>query len=152
MSKSMRYIFSILAAVLCTMQLAMASDIKVMNATAKASLTPTAKTGVVYFSVISHGSVEDRLMSVSTPVAASAEIHETMIDGDVMKMRELANGWEIVPGRIYDMKPGGTHVMLMGLKAPLKINEKIQLDLMFEKAGKVSVEAIVGDAVTGEVH
>jgi periplasmic copper chaperone A len=140
------------AGVLCSMQVALASDIMVMDATARASLTPTAKTGAVYFSVMSHGKVEDRLISISTPAATSAEVHETIMDGDVMKMRAIEGGWGIVPGRIYDMKPGGTHVMLMGLKAPLKNGDTVELELVFEKAGIVKVQALVGDVAPNHEH
>jgi periplasmic copper chaperone A len=140
------------AGVLCTMQVALASDLMVMDAIARASLTPTAKTGAVYFSVMSHGTVEDRLVSISTPVASSAEVHETIMDGDVMKMRAIEGGWIVAPGKTQEMKPGGTHVMLMGLKAPLKKGETVALELVFEKAGVVKVEALVGDIAPSHEH
>jgi periplasmic copper chaperone A len=141
-----------LAAVLWTMQVALASDIMVMDVTARASLTPMAKTGAVYFSVMSHGSTEDRLLSISTPAASSAEVHETIMDGDVMKMRAIEGGWLIAPGKTYEMKPGGIHVMLMGLKAPLKKGDTIALELVFEKAGVVKVDAPVGDIGADHQH
>lgn len=134
------------------MQVAFASDIMVMNATARASLTPTAKTGAIYFSVMSHGTTEDRLLSISTPAASSAEVHETIVDGDVMKMRAIEGGLIIAPGKTYEMKPGGIHVMLMGLKAPLKKGDTVALELVFEKAGVVKVEAPVGDIGAGHDH
>jgi periplasmic copper chaperone A len=138
--------------ILCSTQVALASDIMVMDATARASLTPTAKTGAVYFSVMSHGKVEDRLISISTPVATSAEVHETIMDGDVMKMRAVEGGWIIVPGKIQEMKPGGTHVMLMGLKAPLRKGDTVPLELVFEKAGIVKVDALVGEVASSHEH
>ncbi len=71
------------------MQVAVASDIMVMNAMARASLTPVAKSGAVYFSIMNHGADDDVLVSISTPIATSAEVHETKMDGDVMQMRAL---------------------------------------------------------------
>jgi periplasmic copper chaperone A len=143
---------AMLAAFLCTMQVALASDIMVMNATARASLTPVAKTGAVYFSVMNHGNVDDRLLSITTPAATVAELHETVMEGDVMKMRAIEGGWVIEPGKTYDMKPGGIHVMLTGLKAPLKKGETIAFELKFENAGVVSINAPVGEIAAGHEH
>ena len=141
-----------LAGALCLTQAAFASDIMVMNATARASLTPVAKTGAVYLSVMNHGATDDKLLSITTPVAASALVHETTMDGDVMKMREVEGGLVVAAGATVDMKPGGTHVMLVGLKAPLKKGETVALELTFEKAGVVKVDAPVGDVAAGHEH
>ena len=124
----------------------------VMNAMARASLTPVAKTGAVYFSVMNHGGSDDRLLAVSTPAADVAQIHETTMDGDVMKMREVEGGLVVGAGETVEMKPGGTHVMLVGLKAPLKKGETVALELTFEKAGVVNVDAPVGDVAAGHEH
>jgi periplasmic copper chaperone A len=141
-----------LAALLCTMQVAFASEVKVLNAIARASLTPTAKTGAVYISAATVGDEIDRLVSITTPAASSAQVHETIMEGDVMKMRPLVGGWELVPGRIYAMEPGKTHIMLTGLKAPLKKGDVVVLELVFEKAGVVKVDVPVGDVAAGHQH
>jgi periplasmic copper chaperone A len=133
-----------LAALLCLVQAALASDILVMNAKARASLTPTATTGAVYFSVMNQGAVDDRLLSISTPAAAMAMIHETTMVNDVMKMRMVDGGWNIKAGSTTEMKAGGTHVMLMGLKAPLKTGDTLAMELVFEKAGVVKLNVPVG--------
>jgi periplasmic copper chaperone A len=143
---------AMLAAFLCTMQVAVASDIMVMNAMARASLTPMAKSGAVYFSIMNHGGVDDVLVSISTPVATSAEVHETKMDGDVMKMRALDKPLAITAGSTIKLEPGGFHVMLTGLKAPLKKGEIVALELTFEKAGVMKLDVPVGDVAVGHEH
>lgn len=127
---------------------AIASDMMVMNAYARASATPAARAGAAYITVMNHGGEADRLLSVSTPAATSAEFHTTVMEGDVMKM-ETVGPLELAPMATVEMKPGGLHVMLMGLKAPLKEGEKIELVLTFEKAGEVKVEVPVGTVAAG---
>ena len=61
------------------------------------------------------------------------------MDGGIMKMRELAGGLAIEAGKTVDLAPGGYHLMLMELKAPLKSGDKVPVTLTFEKAGKVEV-------------
>ena len=129
-----------LTAFLGLAQAVFAVDITVTKAMARASLTPTASTGAVYLSVKNRGPTDDRLLSISTPAAASSMIHETTMVNDVMKMRMVEGGLVISAGQTVEMKTGGTHVMLMGLKAALKRGEMIGLELVFEKAGMVRVD------------
>jgi copper(I)-binding protein len=77
-----------------------------------------------------------RLVSASTPVAGLVEIHEMKMDGDTMRMRALAGGLELPAGKPVQLKPGGYHVMLMGLKQPLKDGEQIAVTLVIEGADK----------------
>lgn len=72
-----------------------------------------------------------KLMSVSTPAAAVAEIHEMTMDGSTMKMRALP--WLALPaGQVVVLRPGGQHLMLMDLKAPLKAGDQVVLSLVVE--------------------
>jgi copper(I)-binding protein len=103
-----------------------------------------AKVGVVYITLINDGKTADRLIKVSTPVAASASIHSSVQDGDIMRMREV-EGIEIPAGKEIELKPGGLHIMLMGLTRPLKDGEMFPLTLTFAKAGEVALEAMVAD-------
>lgn len=80
----------------------------------------------------------DRLLSATTPVAASVQIHSMAMDGNVMKMRQL-EALELLTGQVVELKPGSWHLMLMGLKAPLKAGDKFPMTLKFEKAGKAVV-------------
>ena len=89
-------------------------------------------------------------MSASTPVANKAELHTHIKDGDVMKMREVQS-IEIGPHSKVMLKPGGLHVMLMGLKEPLVKGSHFPLTLVFEKAGKMTVDVSVeGVAAMGD--
>jgi copper(I)-binding protein len=78
-----------------------------------------------------------KLVSVASPVAAMVEIHEMAMDGDVMKMRALPGGLELPAGKMVELKPGGYHVMLMGLKQTLKDGDTVPVTLVVEgKDGK----------------
>ena len=74
----------------------------------------------------------DRLIGVSTSFASVAELHEHINDNDVMRMREVDGGLAINPGRPMIMKPGGYHIMLMGLHERLMVGKLIDLKLEFE--------------------
>ena len=86
-------------------------------------------------------------MGVSSPVAASVELHEMKMDGSVMRMRPVAS-IDLPKMQDVELKPGGYHVMLMGLKGQLKAGDKVPLTLKIEQGGKVTeqrVEAEVRD-------
>ncbi len=119
-----------------------ASDIMVMDPRAAASVTPMAKTGAVYMMLMNHGTAADALLRVSTPAADTATAHETTTTDGVMKMREV-DRLEIAPHETAALAPGGNHIMLVGLKAPLKEGDVISLVLTFEKAGELKVEVPV---------
>ena len=101
---------------------------------------PTAPSGGGFLTVTNTGTTADRLVSVSSPAAAQVQVHEMKMDGTIMRMRELENGLEIPPGATVALAPGGLHLMMMGLKAPLKEATRVPVTLVFEKAGKVDVE------------
>ena len=97
---------------------------------------PMAKTAAAYMTVTNTGTADDRLVSVSTPVAGEADVHTTINDNGVMKMRP-AGALELKPGAPVTLSPGGLHVMMMDLKQPLAEGQTFPLTLVFEKAGKV---------------
>jgi hypothetical protein len=108
-----------------------------------ARATPgTATTGAVYLTVTDNGR-PDRLVGVSTPIAAMAEMHETIHDNGVMKMRPVAGGIALDPGKPVTFTPGGYHVMLTGLKSPLKAGDSFPLTLTFEHARSITVSVHV---------
>lgn len=101
--------------------------------------------GGAYMKIENTGNTDDALLSASSPAAASVEIHTMTMEGDVMKMRSL-DQLEIKAGSKVEMKPGnGYHLMLLGLKKPLKNGDKFPLTLNFKKAGKVKVTVNVED-------
>ena len=97
------------------------------------------KVGAGYMTITNNGNAADRLVSASSPAAGKVEIHEMTMQGGVMKMREIPGGLPIEAGKTTSLAPGGYHLMLMELKAPLKKGDKVPVTLTFEKAGKVDV-------------
>lgn len=102
---------------------------------------PGAANGAAYFrALVNSGKQSDRLLSAVTPVAASVEIHRSSVDGqNVMRMRAL-DALEIPAGTTLQPRHGGdTHLMLIGLKAPLKVGDRFPLTLRFERGGEREV-------------
>jgi copper(I)-binding protein len=104
---------------------------------------PTAESGGGYLVLKNTGTTPDRLIAVKSPAADRFEIHEMKMDGNIMRMREVEKGIEIPPGATVELKPGGFHVMFMGLKAPFAKEAKVPLTLVFEKAGSIDVDLMV---------
>jgi periplasmic copper chaperone A len=98
--------------------------------------------GVAFLTVTNHGAEADRLVGASTPVADKAELHTHLMEDGIMKMRPV-EAIDIAPGATVELKPGGLHVMLLGLKAPLTEGQTYPLTLTFAKAGTVTVEVAV---------
>jgi len=97
-----------------------------------------------YLKITNHGDKPDTLVGASTPVAASAELHESAVDAEgVMTMRALENGLEIKPGETVELKPAGAHIMIFGVKEPLKEGQTIPVTLTFKSAGTVEVPFVI---------
>ena len=108
-----------------------------------ARATPgTAPNGAAYMTLTASGQETDSLMAASSPVAQKVELHTHMMKDGVMMMRPV-DAIEVVPGSPTVLQPGGLHVMLMGLRAPLKEGGRFPLVLTFEKAGSLEVEVTV---------
>lgn len=99
-----------------------------------------AGTGAVFMLLVNGGAEADRLVGGSTDVAEVVEIHETAMEGEVMKMRMLPDGLEVPAKGEVLLEPGGFHVMLIGMKQDLKPGDRFAVDLEFEKSGTVTVE------------
>jgi periplasmic copper chaperone A len=97
-----------------------------------------------YMRIRNQGREPDRLTGGTAAVAASVELHETSIAAGVARMRPVEAGLVIRPGETVELKPGGLHLMMLGLKRPLKQGDVIKGTLVFEKAGTVAVEYRVG--------
>ena len=101
-----------------------------------------------------------RLVSVSTPAAGIAEIHEMKMEGSTMQMRALPQGLPLPAGKAVALKPGGYHLMLLDLKAPLKAGDSVTLTLVVESANgktetlnvKAPVKALGAAAETKHQH
>ena len=103
---------------------------------------PGAKMGAIYL-VIDNGSRKsDRLLKLRTPVASGAEVHRTEVLDGIARMREVAV-LHVGAGERVELKPGGHHVMLTGLKKPLVEGKSFELELVFEVAGPRKVKVVV---------
>jgi len=103
-----------------------------------------ATNSAAYMKIENAGDAPDRLLAVKTDAADNVMLHESRMEMGVMKMVHLPNGVEIPAHGSAELKPLGLHVMLMGLKEPLKDGERLPLTLVFEKAGEVPVTASIG--------
>ena len=74
-----------------------------------------------------------KLVSASSPIAASVEVHEMKMEGDVMKMRPV-DALPLPAGKPVDLKSGSYHIMMMGLKAPVKAGDVVPIKLVVEDA------------------
>lgn len=88
------------------------------------------------------GTQPDRLLSATSPAARVVELHTMERDGDVMRMRPVRD-IAVAPGATVELRPGGFHIMLIGLTAPMAQGGRVPLTLRFERAGEVQVELAV---------
>ena len=125
----------------------------VHNAHARATFA-MASTGAVYMSLMNHSTHSATLtgVSVAETVASEAQIHTTIMDGDVMKMRQVTVGIYIEPHETVEFKPGGFHIMLMGLASPLKTGESFELELKFEDGTSTTINVDVIEQSKGGGH
>jgi copper(I)-binding protein len=106
---------------------------------------PNQPSGAAYMTIENKGADADKLVGGTTPIARSVQLHSMSMEGNVMKMRELAS-LEIKPSEKLVLQPGnGYHIMLIGLKQPLKPGDKFPMTLNFEKSGPVDVSVHVED-------
>jgi len=110
--------------------LAQVADVKVEGAWARASVPGQKGTGAFMKLTAPQGA---RLVSASSPAAGVTEVHEMKLDGDVMRMRAVPV-LELPAGKPVELKPGGFHVMLLDLKAPLAKDSTVPLTLTFKDA------------------
>jgi copper(I)-binding protein len=116
--------------------------VRVEGAWARAT-PPGAKVGGAFVTLINTGDAADRLVSASSGIAERVELHTHIMDGDVMRMREVEGGIPLSPGETVRLQPGGFHIMLLGLKQGLAAGSRFPLTLTFEKAGSVQVDVPV---------
>lgn len=100
-----------------------------------------ATTGAVYLTLDYLGDSADRLVaaSVSPAIAAEVQIHDVIVQGDVMQMRHQKDGVAFQASESVSFAPGGKHIMLLGLAGPLKDGSQFDMTLHFEKADDLAV-------------
>ena len=110
------------SALACTAALAQTT---VQNAWVRGTVAQQPSTGAFFQITSVQGG---KLVSATSPVAETVQIHEMKMEGNVMKMGEVS-GLDLPAGKLVELKPGGYHVMMMGLKQPLKGGDKVPLTL-----------------------
>lgn len=98
---------------------------------------------VGYLLVRNPGHADDRLIAASSPNAEAVELHETVRDGDVVRMRHRPDGLQVPAGGILRLEPVGAHLMLHRPRGPFRVGERVPVTLTFESAGQVAVELTV---------
>jgi copper(I)-binding protein len=136
---SLKSLALIAGLVIASPALAQQGQLEINNAWARA--TPgKAENGAAYLTIQSP--TADRVVSASTPVAKKAELHTMSMQGNVMQMRPLS-ALDVPAGQPVTLKPGGEHIMLLGLTKPLREGQTFPLTLDFEKAGPRTVTVAV---------
>ncbi|GAB4365407.1 MAG: hypothetical protein Kow00114_22630 [Kiloniellaceae bacterium] len=118
--------------------------LKIDHPWARASAGPARNSAA--FMTIHNAGDADRLLAAAADVSERVELHTHMMEGNVMKMRQV-EAIEVPANGTAELQPGGFHVMLIGLKAPLKEGESFPLTLTFEKAGTITLDIAV-EAIT----
>lgn len=116
-------------------------DIAIENPWARATAGRAAN-GASFMKLVNSGATDDRLIKAETGVSKKTELHTHIMDGDVMKMRPVP-AIDLPAGETVMLKPGGLHVMMLGLHDPLKKGESFPVTLTFEKAGSVTVDVAI---------
>lgn len=101
-----------------------------------------ARSAAAYLRIVNNGTTADRLIAAASARAGIVELHTHIMDGGIARMRRV-EAVEIAPGATVTFQPGGLHVMLMGLTAPMTEGERVKLMLTFEKAGQIEVEIFI---------
>lgn len=136
---------------------AVAQDTRVGGITIGAPWTRAAganANGAGFMTLRNGGPEPDRLISAASPAARVVELHTHIREGDVMRMRPVQD-IPVPAGQAVELRPGGLHIMLIGLTAPLQVGSRVPLTLRFERAGEVRVELAVqaaGARGPGHMH
>lgn len=139
MPRTAKYAVSVLV---CTIGLIAAAsaapggDVEIKDIWSRAT-PPGIEVGVAYLVIDNHGK-PDRLLGASSPIAKRTELHISEMKDGLMTMRRL-DAVEIKTGAPTAFAPGGRHIMLIGLKQPLKDGDRFPLTLTFKNAGPVQV-------------
>jgi copper(I)-binding protein len=108
-----------------------------------ARATPgAAKISAGYMTLINKGPLSDRLLGAASPLAEKVQFHKETEESGVSRMRQV-QAVEIQPGGKVVFKPGELHMMILGLKRPLREGDSLPLTLQLEKAGNIDVSLTV---------
>jgi copper(I)-binding protein len=104
---------------------------------------PGASVAGGYAAIRNRGAAPDKLVAASSPAADHVELHTMAMQGNVMRMQQV-KAFDVPAQGELALKPGGNHLMFIGLKEPFKEGAKVPVRLRFEKAGEVDIELSVG--------
>ena len=99
-----------------------------------------------FLTITNNTATPDRLVGTSSSVAAQTQVHSITMDHGIMRMRQVVGGLVIPAHGTLELKPGGYHIMLIGLRHPLRAGETVKLVLRFEQAGAVPARLAVEPA------
>lgn len=114
--------------------------------------SPVSKTGAGYLVIGNGGRVDDRLIAVTTAAANRSDLHGTIARGAVMQMRAQAGGVPVPAGGRVAFAPGGLHVMFIGLKGDMPAGRLIPAQLLFARAGRITVQFKVEAIAAAAAH
>ena len=137
--------FLALSLAVASLGFANAADIEIVDIYAKAT-PPGAKNTALFFDIKNNTDKPVKLIGASSPAAATGEIH-THKDVDGMKKMVQIDDIEIAPESTVSLEPGGLHVMLMNIKAPIKEGDKLEAVLEFDNGEKIEIKDIVAKPV-----
>ncbi|MFO0985821.1 MAG: copper chaperone PCu(A)C [Alphaproteobacteria bacterium] len=123
------------------------NNIELSQAWMRASLAGVPNTAA-YITIRTTDGMSDRLLRAESPVAGRVELHTHIIENGVAKMRQIP-AIDVPAGGAAELKPGGLHVMLLGVKGTLQEGERAPLTLVFERAGTVTLSVPVRKAMPG---
>jgi len=110
----------------------------------KANLILPTETGAVYMTISNETGEDDVLTGASVPGCSTVELHEMVMDGDVMIMRQVAGGAIPIPaGETVELKQGRLHVMCIGKTGEYAVGDTVEVTLEFDNAGTIKVSAEV---------
>jgi len=119
-------------------------DLEIIHPVARPTMG-SALNSAVYLTIRNDGSEPDTLVVAYGPKADKIELHESVMEDDVMKMQHFEEGIEIPANGEVHLSPGGEHIMLMGLAEPLNVYDTFAMTLVFENAGSIDIEVYVVD-------
>lgn len=123
-------------------------SIELLNASARATL-PGMSSSAAYMTIRNTGQEPVQIQALDSPLALKSELHTTDMSNGMMSMRRIDN-LQINPGEVVELKPGGYHIMLMGLKQPIAANSEIPIIITFSNGVQKSVMAQTVHEVEGQ--
>lgn len=107
------------------------------------AMKPAGGNGAIFMTLVNEGGTPDRVLMAQCDAADTVELHESHIEDDVMKMQPVVGGIEVPANGKLELKPGGFHVMLIGLKRDLAVGDKVPVTIKLERSGELKLEAEV---------